>query len=86
MSAVAAFPWARLPRLTRVAVEAGASLRRRVARGLELARVRHAALHQLLGEDVEITSLTLNERRRGEAWRSIDVRCHTVRFPTSAGA
>jgi flagellar motor switch/type III secretory pathway protein FliN len=80
MSAVAAFPWDRLPRLTRVAVEARRELRRRVARGLELARVP-AALHQLLGEDVEITSLTLNERRRGELGVPSMFDAHTVQFP-----
>jgi flagellar motor switch/type III secretory pathway protein FliN len=80
MSAVAAFPWERLPRLTRLAVEARRELRSRVARGLELTRLP-AALRELLGEDVAITSLTLNQRRRGELGVPSMFAAHTVQFP-----
>src|SRR5690349_14593201 len=79
MSAVAAFPWERLPRIRRVAIEARRELRRRLACGLELSRVP-AALHQLLGEDVQITSLTLNERERGQLGVPSMFDAHTVQF------
>lgn len=80
MSAVAAFPWETLPRLTRAAVQARRELTSRVARGLALARLP-AALSQLLGDDVAITSLALSERRRGELGVPSMFDAHTVQFP-----
>jgi flagellar motor switch/type III secretory pathway protein FliN len=79
MSAVAAFPWERFPRLERVAVEARRELSSRLTSGLELARVP-GALRQLLGEDVELGSVELSEQRRGELAAPSMFDAHTLRF------
>ncbi len=65
MSSVRAFPWERLPRLPRAAVEAQRELSSRVGVGLDLARLPQA-LGQLLGEDASLVGVELSQRRRSE--------------------
>jgi flagellar motor switch/type III secretory pathway protein FliN len=80
VNAPRAYPWDKLPRVERAALEARRELRGRVAAGLDLYRLDHA-IGQLLGADAELVDVALAERRTVEPTPSI-FDAHTLRFPS----
>jgi flagellar motor switch/type III secretory pathway protein FliN len=78
MSEPRAYPWDKLPRVERAALEARRELRGRVAAGVDVRRLSHA-LGQLLGADAEIGDVLLGERRAPEPTPSI-FDAHTLQF------
>ena len=77
MNGVGVFPWQRVPRLERGAVEARRELSKRL-RGLDLSQLG-TALRQLLG-DAELLSVDLQQRRRGQL-SAAPSDAHTLQFP-----
>jgi flagellar motor switch/type III secretory pathway protein FliN len=75
-----AFPWDRLPRVERAALQARRELSNRVAAGLDVRRLR-LALGQLLGADAELGDVVLGERRCGSEPPSSLFDAHTLEFP-----
>ncbi|HWO11680.1 MAG TPA: FliM/FliN family flagellar motor switch protein [Polyangiaceae bacterium] len=80
MSAVQPFPWDRVPRLERAAVEARRELARRVVSSLDPERLC-AALTQLLGADAELSGVDVAEERSGESPVPSMYDAHTLQFP-----
>lgn len=80
MSAVQPFPWERLPRLERAAVEARRELCRRVESSVDPERLS-AALAQLLGADVELSGIDVAEQRSAERAGPSMYDAHTLAFP-----
>lgn len=80
MTAVQPFPWERLPRLERAAVEARRELSRRVWSSVDAERLS-AALAQLLGADVELSGLDVAEQRSAERAGPSMYDAHTLAFP-----
>jgi flagellar motor switch/type III secretory pathway protein FliN len=80
MSEPSPFPWDKLPRIERGALEARRELRGRVAAGVDLRRLRQA-LVQLLGADAELGDVVLAERRRGPEAAPSVLDAHMLLFP-----
>jgi type III secretion protein Q len=80
VSAVQPFPWQRLPRLERAAIEARRELCRRVASSVDPERLS-AALSQLLGADVELSGVDVAEQRSAELDGPSMYDAHTLAFP-----
>lgn len=81
MSAVRAFPWERLPRIERGALEARRELTRRVGAGIDVVRLGRA-LGQLLGDDVELGDVVIGEPCRSAQHAPSLFDAHTLQFPT----
>jgi flagellar motor switch/type III secretory pathway protein FliN len=79
----AAFPWSRVPRVTRAAIEARHELFARLLGALDPTRIAGALSH-LLGEPLEITRAPLLERRRGEVAAASPESSVALEFPEHA--
>ncbi len=78
--AVAAYPWASVPRAARAAVAARREVLERVLGALDPTRCA-GALSQLLGEGIEVPSVYFAERRRVDVSAALATDAVTLQFP-----